>query len=140
MKPVTPPVKVKTAPVVEPTKTIAPKVVAPPVNSKESTKNATQVTPKAEPAKDVLPEKEPKVFKTTAAPKDVFKNFNFDPRKFFPAKPEADKAEAKKPVSNSPDTKETSENKPEAKSTDKTPVLTDLSTTTSAPIKVLTKK
>jgi hypothetical protein len=143
-KPVTPPVKVKTAPVVEPTKAIAPKVVTPPVNSvvtppvnsKESTKDTTQVTPKAETAKDVLPEKEPKTFKPTSAPKDVFKNFsNFDPRKFFPAK-----TEETKPESSSPDTKETSEAKPEAKSTDKPPALTDLSTTTSTPVKVLTKK
>jgi hypothetical protein len=143
-KPVTPPVKVKTAPVVVPTKAIAPKVVTPPVNSvvtppvnsKESTKDTTQVTPKAETAKDVLPEKEPKTFKPTSAPKDVFKNFsNFDPRKFFPAK-----TEETKPESSSPDTKETSEAKPEAKSTDKPPALTDLSTTTSTPVKVLTKK
>jgi hypothetical protein len=143
-KPVTPPVKVKTAPVVVPTKAIAPKVVTPPVNSvvtppvnsKESTKDTTQVTPKVETAKDVLPEKEPKTFKPTAAPKDVFKNFsNFDPRNFFPAK-----TEETKPESSSPDTKETSEVKPEAKSTDKPPVLTDLSTTTSTPVKVLTKK
>jgi hypothetical protein len=143
-KPVTPPVKVKTAPVVVPTKAIAPKVVTPPVNSvvtppvnsKESTKDTTQVTPKVETAKDVLPEKEPKTFKPTAAPKDVFKNFsNFDPRKFFPAK-----TEETKPESSSPDTKETSEAKPEAKSTDKPPALTDLSTTTSTPVKVLTKK
>jgi len=139
-KPVAPTVKVKTAPVAEPTKAIAPKVVTPPVNSKESMKNATQVTPIAEPAKDVLPEKEPKTFKPTAAPKDVFKNFNFDPRKFFPAKPESGKTEETKPVSSSPDTKETAENKPDAKAADKPPALTDLSTTTSTPIKVLTKK
>ena len=106
------------------------------MNSKESTKDTTQVTPKVETAKDVLPEKEPKTFKPTAAPKDVFKNFsNFDPRNFFPAK-----TEETKPESSSPDTKETSEVKPEAKSTDKPPVLTDLSTTTSTPVKVLTKK
>ena len=143
-KPVTPPVKVKTAPVVEPTKAIAPKVVTPPVNSvvtppvnsKESAKDTTQVTPKAETAKDVLPEKEPKTFKPTAAPKDVFKNFsNFDPRNFFPSK-----TEETKPESITPDTKETSEAKPEAKSTDKPPALTDLLTTTSTPVKVLTKK
>ena len=135
-KPVTPPVKVKTAPVVVPTKAIAPKVVAPPVNSKESAKNVTQAAPKSEPVKDVLPEKEPKTFKPTAAPKDVFKNFsNFDPRNFFPAK-----TEETKPESSSPDTKETSEVKSEAKSTDKPPALTDLSTTTSTPVKVLTKK
>ena len=135
-KPVTPPVKVKTAPVVVPTKAISPKVVAPPVNSKESAKNVTQAAPKSETVKDVLPEKEPKTFKPTAAPKDVFKNFsNFDPRNFFPAK-----TEETKPESSSPDTKETSEVKPEAKSTDKPPALTDLSTTTSTPVKVLTKK
>jgi hypothetical protein len=135
-KPVTPPVKVKTAPVVVPTKAISPKVVAPPVNSKESAKNVTQAAPKSETVKDVLPEKEPKTFKPTAAPKDVFKNFsNFDPRNFFPAK-----TEETKPESSSPDIKETSEVKPEAKSTDKPPALTDLSTTTSTPVKVLTKK
>ncbi len=132
------PIKNKYAPIAIPGRPIAPKaspqVTTPKEASQEATKatkEAPQVMPKAEPAKGVLPEKEPKTFKPTAAPTDVFKNFNFDPRKFFPAK-----TEETKPVDN----KATSENKSEAKSTDKPPVLTDLSTTTSSSIKVLTKK
>jgi predicted small lipoprotein YifL len=118
------PIRNKYAPIAIPGRPIAPKVAPQVTTPKESaqeapkaTKEAAQVMPKAEPAKDVLPAKEPKTFKPTAAPTDVFKNFNFDPRKYFPAK-----TEETKPL-----------DKPEAK-------LTDLSPTTSVPIKVLTKK
>jgi hypothetical protein len=129
------PIRSKYAPVAIPTKQpIAPKVVTPPVTPKETAKNATQLTPKADPAKDVVPEKAPNVFKPTAASKDVSKKFNFDPRQLFPAKSEAAKTEVTKPA------EKTEETKPESKSTDSLPALTDLSTTTSTPIKVLKNK
>jgi len=147
------PIRSKYRPFAEPAKPIAPKVVTPPTLT-EPTKNATQVTPKAEPAKDVVPVKEPKAFKSTAAPtdvfaapKDLFKNFNFDPRQFFPAKSEEAKPEAAKPSEKTEskatepekNTKSTAEIKPESKSTENPPALKDLATTTSTPIKVLTK-
>ncbi|GBO53927.1 hypothetical protein APA_1875 [Pseudanabaena sp. lw0831] len=107
--PVVEPVKIapapsrsKYAPIAIPGRPIAPKVAPQVTTPKEApqevpkaTKEAAQVMPKAEPAKGILPEKEPKTFKPTAAPTDVFKNFNFDPRKFFPAKPEAASTETK---------------------------------------------
>ncbi|MCA6501637.1 MAG: hypothetical protein IM585_00785 [Pseudanabaena sp. M135S2SP2A07QC] len=137
------PIRSKYAPIAIPGRPSAPKVSpqvttpkeAPQEAAKEVSKNTTLVTPKSEPPKDVLPEKEPKKFKPTAAPTDVFKNFNFDTSKFFPAK-----TEETKPVNKSSETKDISENKSDAKSTDKPPALTDLSTTTTSPIKVLTKK
>jgi hypothetical protein len=137
------PIRSKYAPIAIPGRPSAPKVSpqvttpkeAPQEAAKEVSKNTTLVTPKSEPPKDVLPEKEPKKFKPTAAPTDVFKNFNFDTSKFFPAK-----TEETKPVNKSSETKDISENKSDAKSTDKPPALTDLSTTTTAPINVLNKK
>jgi len=137
------PSKSKYAPIAIPGRPIAPKVspqgITPKEATKEAPKNQTLVIPEPALAKDVAPVKEPNTFKPTAAPTDVFKNFNFDPRKFFPAKIEETKP-IEKPVSKATETKDTSENKFEAKSTDKPPALTDLSSTTTSPIKVLTKK
>ncbi len=137
------PIKSKYAPIAIPGRPIAPKSSPQTTTSKkvpqeapkEATKNPTLVTPKSEPSKEVAPGKEPNTFKPTAAPTDVFKNFNFDPRKFFPAKTEETKS-----VDKSSEKKVISENKSEAKSTDKPPALTDLSTTTTSPVKELTKK
>jgi hypothetical protein len=156
-KPVVEPVKIapapirnKYAPIAIPGRAIAPKVapqVTTPKNAPQettkATKEADQVMSKAEPTKDVLSEKESKTFKPIDPPKDVFKNFKFDLRKYFPAKPDAAKTEEtkplEKPVSKSTDTKPTSDRKPESKSTDNPSTLTNLSKTTSTPIKVLTK-
>ena len=118
------PIRSKYAPVAIPTKQpIAPKVVTPPVTPQETTKDkdTTQVMPKAKPAKDVVPEKQPKpnVFKPTAAQKIESKAKATDLKK---------------------NTKSIPETKPESKSTDSPPPLTDLSTTTSTPIKVLNSK
>jgi hypothetical protein len=88
--------KNKYAPIAIPGRLIAPKV-APQVTT---TKEAAKVLPKAEPVKDVLPEKESKTLKPIADPKNIFKNSNFDPSKYFSAKTEetkpVDKPEAKK--------------------------------------------
>ena len=102
---IAPPNRNKYAPIAIPSRPIAPKVAPQVTTPKESaqeapkaTKEAAQAVPKAEPAKDVLPAKEPKTFKPTAAPRDVFKNFNFDTSKYFPAKTDAAKTEETKPV------------------------------------------
>lgn len=97
---IAPPNRNKYAPIAIPGRPIAPKV-APQVTTPKET---AQAAPKAEPAKDVLPEKEPKTFKPTAAPRDVFKNFNFDTSKYFPSKTDAAKTEETKPV-DKPDAK-----------------------------------
>jgi hypothetical protein len=142
------PIKSRYAPIAIPGRPIAPKSSpqsttpkeAPQEATKEATKNTTLATPKAETTKDVLPEKRPKATNQTTAPTDASKNTNFDLRKYFPAKTDATKTEEAKPVDKSTDVKANSENKPEPKSMEKPPVLTDLSATTSSPIKVLTKK
>ncbi len=142
------PIKSRYAPIAIPGRPIAPKSSpqsttpkeAAQEAPKEATKNTTLAIPKAEITKDVLPEKRPKATNQTIAPTDASKNTNFDLRKYFPAKTDAAKTEEAKPVDKSTDAKATSENNPETKSIDKTPVLTDLSATTSSPIKVLTKK
>ncbi len=112
VKPV--PVKVKTAPIAEPVKAIAPKLapIAKPV---------TQVAPKVEPAKDAVPEK---TITAPATSKDYLKNY-------FGSRNPVEKPAVKTPTSKP-------ETKPEEKSTDNPPALTNLSTTTSTPIKVLT--
>ena len=78
---IAPPNRNKYAPIAIPGRPIAPKVAPQVTTPKEAaqeapkaTKEAAQALPKAEPAKDVLPVKEPKTFKPTAAPRDVFKN------------------------------------------------------------------
>jgi hypothetical protein len=141
------PSKSKYAPIAIPGRPIAPKVSpqvltpkeAPKESTKEAPKNPTLVSPESELPKDVAPVKQANTFKPTAAPTDVFKNFNFDPRKFFPAKTEETKP-IEKPVSEAAEPKDPLVKKSEAKSTDKPPALTDLSSTTTSPIKVLTKK
>ncbi len=127
VKPVVP-VKVKTAPVVEPVKAIAPKSKFAPI---ATPKPVTQVAPTVESAKNAVPEK------TITAPttsKDYLKNY-FGSRNTPATKTDISKP-IEKPAVKIPASKP--ETKPEEKSTDNPPALTNLSTTTSTPIKVLT--
>ncbi|WP_271254227.1 hypothetical protein [Pseudanabaena sp. Chao 1811] len=142
------PVKTKAVPVVkstpEPVK-ISPTLfrgksapVAPSVTTTNTTKEPVPVAPKSEPAIAPEPAKDNEIEKATNKLKNYFQNFSFK-RTASPANPEvkADKSEDK--VAPVDDKKSTLDTKPETKSTDTAPALTDLSTTTSAPIKVLTK-
>ncbi|PZO37296.1 MAG: hypothetical protein DCF19_19140 [Pseudanabaena frigida] len=133
------PIKVKASPLVEPVKPVAPvKLKATPLSEPVkpiAPKAPDQVTPKAEPVKEAVSEKVP------TAPKDYLKSFGFSSRKAIPAQPEVTKPVEKIEVKAKEldVNKSTSEAKSESKPTENPPALTDLTTTTSTPIKVLTK-
>ncbi len=121
-KAVVPVAPVKTAPIKAVPEAIAP--VKEPVQVK--------VAPVVEPVKAIAPKVTPP--KAANSTKDYLKNYSFSPRKVSPPKPEVikpvEKTEVKAPEP---------ETKPESKSTENSPSLTNLSTTTSTPIKVLIK-
>ena len=87
-----------------------------------------KIAPVVEPIKAIAPKITPP--KAVNSVKDYLKNYSFSPRKVSPTKPEVikpvEKTEVKAP-------------EPETKSTEKSPALTNLSTTTPTPIKVLSK-
>jgi hypothetical protein len=144
------PVKTKAVPVVRstPEAVKAPPALvrgksapaAPSVPTTNTTKEPVPVAPKAEPAIAPEPAKDNEIEKTTNKLKNYFQNFSFK-RTASPASPEVKPVNDKSADKVAPvgDTKSTSDTKPETKSTDTAPALTDLSTTTSTPIKVLTK-
>ncbi len=138
--PVTEPVKVAPTKAPEPVKVAPIKVKAAPLAvettkpiAKDIKNESPQVTPKADTVKVAAPE--PKATAPTGM--DYLKNFNFTSRKASPAA----KTEVTKPVekTEAKPTESTPAIKSEAKTSDIAPALTDLSTTTSTPIKVLTK-
>ncbi len=121
-KAVAPIAPVKDAPV----KT-APEAIAPVKSSAPVQLKAVPAAQPVEPVKAIAPKLTP-----AKSAKDYLKNYSFTPRKVSPPNPEAikpvEKMEVKVPAL---------EAKPESKSTENPPALTNLSTTTSTPIKVL---
>lgn len=143
------PVKIKAVPVVrstpEPVKIPSALVrgkstpVAAPT-SEPTTKEPVPVVPKSEPAIATEPTKDTGIENATNKLKDYFQHFSFK-RTTSPTNSEVKSVNDKSADKVAPDgdAKSASDTKPETKSTDTAPTLTDLSTTTSAPIKVLTK-
>ncbi|PZV15072.1 MAG: hypothetical protein DCF20_11670 [Pseudanabaena sp.] len=133
------PIKSKYAPIAIPGRPSTPKVKVTPQETtpKEAPKEDAQIIPKAETAKDVVPEKSPNESKPTNL-SDYFKSFSSSSRQASPSKSEMPKPMEKTEVK-TPSQISNAKSNSASKAPENPPALTDLSSTTSLPIKVLTK-
>ena len=122
-------------------KTLVP---TPKTESKEEIKPTVKakplkaIAPKADPTKAVVPQKEPDAIAPNVR-KDYLKNYSFSSRKVSPIKSEVIKPLTKLELKANNLETNSKEITLESKPKDSLPELTDLSTTTSKPIKVLNK-